>query len=64
MRNIASQAFGISHVTIQIEDSEDGCVEDHHVGIRNDGPDAGYSTQRLYSGMMYLVAGFLVELCK
>ncbi len=30
LRNIASQEFGISHVTIQLEDSEDGCVEDHH----------------------------------
>ena len=32
--------------------------------IWNGGPDAGYSTQRLYSGMMYLVVGFLVELGK
>ena len=31
LRNIASQEFGISHVTIQMEDSEDGCVEDHHI---------------------------------
>ncbi len=31
LRNIASQEFGISHVTIQLEDSEDGCVEDHHI---------------------------------
>ena len=31
LRNIASQEFGISHVTIQLEASEDGCVEDHHI---------------------------------
>lgn len=31
LRNIASQEFGISHVTIQLEDSDDGCVEDHHI---------------------------------
>ena len=31
LRNIAAQEFGISHVTIQLEDSEDGCVEDHHI---------------------------------
>ncbi|MCH2538028.1 MAG: cation diffusion facilitator family transporter [Dehalococcoidia bacterium] len=31
LRNIASQEFGISHVTIQLEDSEDGCVEAHHI---------------------------------
>ena len=31
LRNIASQEFGISHVTIQLEDSEDGCVEDYHI---------------------------------
>jgi len=31
LRNIVSQEFGISHVTIQLEDSEDGCVEDHHI---------------------------------
>ena len=31
LRDIASQEFGISHVTIQLEDSEDGCVEDHHI---------------------------------
>ena len=31
MRDIASHEFGISHVTIQLEDSEDGCVEDHHI---------------------------------
>ena len=31
LRNIASQEFGISHVTIQLEDSEEGCMEDHHI---------------------------------
>ena len=31
LRNIASQEFGISHVTIQLEDSEDGCVDAHHI---------------------------------
>ena len=31
LRNIASQEFGISHVTIQLEASEDGCVEGHHI---------------------------------
>ena len=31
LRNIASQEFGIFHVTIQLEDSEAGCVEDHHI---------------------------------
>jgi cobalt-zinc-cadmium efflux system protein len=31
LRDIAAQEFGISHVTIQLEDSPDGCVEDHHI---------------------------------
>ena len=31
LRAIAAQEFGISHVTIQLEDSPDGCAEDHHV---------------------------------
>ena len=31
LRRIASQEFGISHVTIQLEDSQDQCVEDHHI---------------------------------
>ncbi len=32
LRNIASSEFGIGHVTIQLEDSMEGCVEDHHIG--------------------------------
>ena len=31
LRGIASQEFGISHVTIQLEDTPDGCAEDHHI---------------------------------
>ena len=31
LRNVASQEFGIGHVTIQLEDSTDGCPEDHHI---------------------------------
>ena len=31
LRDIAAQEFGISHVTIQLEDSPDGCVENHHI---------------------------------
>ena len=31
LRGIASSEFGIGHVTIQLEDSKDGCVEDHHI---------------------------------
>ena len=31
LRDIASSEFGIGHVTIQLEDSKDGCVEDHHI---------------------------------
>jgi cobalt-zinc-cadmium efflux system protein len=31
MRNIAALEFGISHVTIQLEESDDQCREDHHV---------------------------------
>ncbi len=31
LRAIAAQEFGISHVTIQLEDSPDGCAEDHHI---------------------------------
>ena len=31
LRVIAAQEFGISHVTIQLEDSPDGCAEDHHI---------------------------------
>jgi len=31
LRDIASSEFGIGHVTIQLEDSMDGCEEDHHI---------------------------------
>jgi cobalt-zinc-cadmium efflux system protein len=31
LRGIASREFGISHVTIQLEGSPDGCLEDHHI---------------------------------
>ena len=31
LRRVASQEFGIAHVTIQLEDSTDGCPEDHHI---------------------------------
>ncbi|MFQ6029109.1 MAG: cation diffusion facilitator family transporter [Dehalococcoidia bacterium] len=31
LREIANTEFSISHVTIQLENSEDGCEEDHHV---------------------------------
>ena len=31
LRDIASSEFGIGHVTIQLEDSKDSCVEDHHI---------------------------------
>ena len=31
LRAIASSEFGLAHVTIQLEDSMDGCVEDHHI---------------------------------
>ncbi|MCH7737452.1 MAG: cation transporter [Chloroflexi bacterium] len=31
LREIASSEFGIGHVTIQLEDSMEGCAEDHHI---------------------------------
>ena len=31
LRDISAREFGISHVTIQLESSEEGCEEDHHV---------------------------------
>ena len=31
LREIASSEFGIGHVTIQLEDSMDGCAEHHHI---------------------------------
>jgi cobalt-zinc-cadmium efflux system protein len=31
LRDIATQEFGIAHVTIQLEDSPEGCFEDHHI---------------------------------
>ncbi len=31
LREIASREFGISHVTIQLEDTPQWCVEDHHI---------------------------------
>ena len=31
LREISSREFGIRHVTIQLENSEEGCEEDHHV---------------------------------
>ncbi|MYK56830.1 MAG: cation transporter [Acidimicrobiia bacterium] len=32
LRGIAHGAFGIDHVTIQVEETVEGCTEDHHVG--------------------------------
>ena len=32
MKDIAHHEFGINHVTIQLEQSVAGCMEDHHVG--------------------------------
>ena len=32
LRGIASQEFGISHITLQVEQSITDCTEDHHVG--------------------------------
>jgi cobalt-zinc-cadmium efflux system protein len=31
LRGIASREFGISHITIQLEGSPEGCAEDHHI---------------------------------
>jgi cobalt-zinc-cadmium efflux system protein len=31
LREVASTEFGIAHVTIQLEDSDEGCAEDHHI---------------------------------
>ena len=31
LRHIVSAEFGITHVTIQLEGTEDGCTEDHHI---------------------------------
>ena len=31
LRDIASREFGISHVTIQLEDASLSCTEDHHI---------------------------------
>lgn len=31
LRDIAAREFGIAHVTIQLEDSPEGCAEDHHI---------------------------------
>ncbi|MDE0130788.1 MAG: cation diffusion facilitator family transporter [bacterium] len=32
LRRIAHEDFGIDHVTIQVEETVEGCTEDHHVG--------------------------------
>lgn len=37
LREIASREFGIGHVTIQLEDSQEGCEEAHHI----DHPEGG-----------------------
>ena len=34
LREIADKEFGISHVTIQLENSIDGCEENHHIDHR------------------------------
>lgn len=31
LRDITSKEFGISHITIQLESSPEGCLEDHHI---------------------------------
>ena len=31
LREIASRDFGIGHITLQLEKSQEGCTEDHHV---------------------------------
>jgi cobalt-zinc-cadmium efflux system protein len=40
LRDIASREFGISHVTIQLEDSSEGCWEDHHIEHPEKSPSA------------------------
>ena len=32
LRQIASDEFGIRHITLQVEQTVEGCTEDHHVG--------------------------------
>jgi len=46
LRDIASTEFGIGHVTIQLEDSMDGCDEDHHIEHPNVRPDVYTATHR------------------
>ncbi|HEU0020999.1 MAG TPA: hypothetical protein VFR55_04905 [Dehalococcoidia bacterium] len=31
LRDITSREFGISHSTISLEESPEGCMEDHHI---------------------------------
>ena len=31
LREIACKEFGIAHITIQLEDSSEGCEESHHI---------------------------------
>ena len=42
LRHIASTEFGIAHVTIQLEESLEGCLENHHIehpiGEQPEGP--------------------------
>jgi cobalt-zinc-cadmium efflux system protein len=39
LRRIASREFGIAHVTIQLEDSLHGCIENHHIDHPEGLPD-------------------------
>lgn len=43
LRQIASNEFGIGHVTIQLEDSREGCVEDHHIDHPEEGEAVDHS---------------------
>jgi cobalt-zinc-cadmium efflux system protein len=40
LRDVASHEFGIAHVTIQLEDSDEGCAEDHHIEHPHEHPQA------------------------
>ena len=47
LRDVASHEFGIAHVTIQLEDSDEGCAEDHHIEHPHEDPQAaGRHTHR------------------
>ena len=47
LRDVVANEFGISHVTIQLEESPSACVEGHHIEHDDEGANSSKSSTRV-----------------